>query len=374
MGTRSATLRRPSRTLRRPFRLFLIVAALMATATVVAAMSTAASRAGSGYAVTNLVSDGFVPAAHTDAHLVNAWGIAAGPSTPWWVADNGTGVSTLYDGNGVAAPLVVGVDSDPTGAVFNGSDQFVVNDRAGHSGPALFLFAGENGTIHGWNPAVSPPPPSTHAFIVVNKMREGAVFKGLAIAGSLLYATDFRNGKVDVFDGSFHQITTPGAFNDPTLPAGFAPFGIQNINGTIFVTYAKQMLPDRMDEVDGPGLGYIDAYDTSGHLLGRVASAGDLNAPWGIAWAPSGFGKFSGDLLVGNFGDGRINAFAPDTSGHFTHVGELTDTSGQPITIDGLWGIGFGNGAASGPTTALYFAAGPDGEAHGLFGRIDPAN
>jgi uncharacterized protein (TIGR03118 family) len=352
-------------------RLLFVLAAVAATA--VLAGSASATRAGAGYTVRNLVSDGFVPAEHTDAHLVNGWGIAAGPSTPWWVADNGTDVSTLYDGNGIAAALVVSVEGGPTGAVFNGSSEFVVNDGAGHSGPSLFMFASENGTIHGWNPAVPPPPPSTHAFVVVNRMNEGAVFKGLAIAGSRLYATDFHNGRVDVFDGSFHQIVTPGAFIDPGLPAGFAPFGIQNLGGTIFVTYAKQG-PDRMDEVDGPGLGYVDAYDQTGHLLGRVASAGDLNAPWGLAWAPVGFGKFSGDLLVGNFGDGHIHAFKQDTAGHFAAVGQLTDTSGRPIVIDGLWGIGFGNGNKSGPTTTLYFAAGPDDEAHGLFGRIDPSS
>jgi uncharacterized protein (TIGR03118 family) len=289
------------------------------------------------------------------------------------VADNGTDVTTLYDGNGVAVPLVVGVEGGPTGAVFNGSSDFVVSDRAGHSGPALFMFASENGTIHGWNPAVPPPPPSTHAFGVVNRMSEHAVFKGLAIAGSRLYATDFHNGRVDVFDGSFQPVVTPGAFTDPSLPAGFAPFGIQNLGGTIFVTYAKQG-PDKMDEVDGPGLGYIDAYDQSGHLLGRVASAGDLNAPWGMAMAPAGFGKLSGDLIVGNFGDGHIHAFKPDGSGHFTPAGQPTDASGHPIVIDGLWGIGFGNGNKSGPSTTLYFAAGPDDEAHGLFGRIDPSS
>jgi len=348
------------------------LAALAAAAVIVG--SAAATSTDAGYTVRNLVSDGFVPAEHTDPHLVNGWGIAAGPSTPWWVADNGTDVSTLYNGTGIAVPLVVGVEGGPTGAVFNEGSDFVVSDGAGHSGPSLFLFASENGTIHGWNPGVPPPQPSKHAFIVVNEANEGAVFKGLAIAGSRLYATDFRNGRVDVFDGSFHQINVPGAFTDPTLPEGFAPFGIQNIGGTIFVTYAKQQLPDRMDEVDGPGLGYVDAYDQNGHLLGRVASAHDLNAPWGMAMAPDGFGKLSGDLLVGNFGDGRIHAFKQDASGHFAPAGVLTDTSGRVIVIDGLWGIGFGNGNNSGPTTTLYFAAGPDDEAHGLFGRIDPSS
>jgi uncharacterized protein (TIGR03118 family) len=370
MGTLQwrATLRRS------PLKLVLLAAALVAASAVVASQSRAASEhaaAGTGYAVRNLVSDGFVPAEHTDPNLVNGWGITAGGSTPWWVANNGTDTSTLYDGQGIARSLVVQVEGGPTGAVFNGGSQFVVSDRMGHSGPALFLFASENGTIHGWNPAVSPPPPSTHAFVVASRRADGAIFKGLAIAGNRLYATDFHNARVDVFDGSFMPVNIPGAFVDPSLPAGYAPFGIQNLGGRIFVTYGKQDA-DRKDEIAGHGLGYVDAYDTAGHLLGRVASGGDLNAPWGLAWAPAGFGQFSGDLLVGNFGDGRIHAFAEGPAGHFAHVGPLRDSSGQPISIDGLWGIGFGNGTASGPTNALYFAAGPDDEAHGLFGRIDP--
>ena len=359
---------------RSPLRLIGLAAVVGAVVAGVAGQSLASSThsTAAGYSVRNLVSDGLVPAEHTNSNVVNAWGIAAGPTTPWWVANNGTDTSTLFNGDGTAIPLVVQVEGGPTGAVFNGSSAFVVNDRRGHSGPALFMFASENGTIHGWSPAVPPPPPSTHAFVAVSKIREGAVFKGLAIAGDRLYATDFHNNRVDVFDGSFTQINTPGAFADPSLPEGFAPFGIQNVGGRIFVTYGKQDA-DRHDEVDGPGLGFVDVYDTSGHLLARVASRGDLNAPWGIAWAPANFGPFSGDLLVGNFGDGRINAYAETTSGHFTHAGELGTTSGTPITIDRLWGIGFGNGSSSGPTNTLYFAAGPDHESHGLFGRIDAA-
>lgn len=350
----------------------LAAAAVAATATVAAQSAPAARTAAGGYIVQNLVSDGTIAAAHTDPHLVNAWGIAAGPTTPWWVADNGTDVSTLYDGNGNAAPLVVQVEGGPTGTVFNRGPGFVVTDRMGHSAPARFLFASENGTIHGWNPAVPPPSPSTHAFVVVSKVGEGAVFKGLAIAGNTLYATDFHNGRVDVFDSTFTQVDAPGAFTDPSLPAGYAPFGIQAIGGNVFVTYGKQDA-DRHDELHGPGLGFVDRYDTAGHLLGRVASRGDLDAPWGIAWAPAGFGRFSGDLLVGNFGDGRITAFRMTDTGQFVEAGQLTDRNGATLSIDGLWGIGFGNGAASGPTTTLYFAAGPDGESHGLFGRIDAA-
>jgi uncharacterized protein (TIGR03118 family) len=353
-------------------RLVVLAAAVAAVAAGTAGRSSAAAehQVAGGYVVRNLVSDGFVLAEHTNPNLVNAWGLAAGPTTPWWVADNGTDTATLFDGNGIARSLVVGVEGGPTGAVFNGGTQFVVTDRAGHSGPALFLFASENGTIHGWSPAVPPPAPSQHAFGGVSRMNEHAVFKGLAIAGDRLYATDFHNAKVDIFNGGFAQVDIPGAFQDPALPAGFAPFGIQNLGGVIYVTYAKQDAA-RHDEIDGHGLGIVDAYDTNGHLLGRVATGGDLDAPWGLAWAPAGFGPFSGDLLVGNFGDGRINAFAQNSSGHFTHAGVLRDASGEPIGIDRLWGIAFGNGNASGPTNTLYFAAGPDNESHGLFGRID---
>jgi uncharacterized protein (TIGR03118 family) len=352
-------------------RLLIWLTALVAAAAAAASLAgiTAASPQATGYLVSKLVSDQTGVAAHVDPHLVNSWGIAAGPSTPWWAADNGKDVSTLYNGSGVQIPLVVTVEGGPTGAVFNGGSGFPVSDNAGHTGPSKFLFATEGGTIKGWNSGVGPGSPSTHAFIVVNKIGEGAVFKGLAIAGNTLYATDFHNGRVDVFDAAFHQIMSPGAFVDPSLPAGYAPFGIQTVNDRIIVTYGLQDA-DRHDEMDGPGLGFVDAYDTAGHLLARVGSAGVLNAPWGVALAPSGFGQFSGDLLVGNFGDGRITAFQLRSNGSYQQVGQLADPSGKTIAIDGLWGIGFGNGNASGPMTSLYFAAGPDHEAHGLFGAI----
>jgi len=350
------------------------VLALLALVAITAGSSLASAHRSTAtrYVVTNLVSDGFVPAAHTDPHLVNAWGITASSGSPWWVANNGTGTSTLYDGNGVAqgGPLVVKVDDDPTGTVFNGGPNFVVHDKAGDSGSAKFLFATESGTILGWSPAVPPPAPSHKAFVAVHR-GHGAIYKGLAISGSTLYATDFHNGRVDMFDGTFGLVHAPGAFKDPNLPSGFAPFGIQNLGGTIYVTYAKQDATGH-DEVDGAGLGFVDAHDTAGTLIGRVASRGDLDAPWGLAWAPSaGFGDFSGDLLVGDFGDGRINAFHQESNGSFTFQGQLNDASHHVVVIDGLWGLGFGNGTGSGPATALYFAAGPGGEAHGLFGRID---
>ena len=348
-----------------------VLAAVIVTATATAA----GAKHDDGYTVHNLVSDGFVPADHTDANLVNSWGIAASATSPWWVADNGTDVSTLYNGIGVAqfppTPLVVGVAGDPTGIVFNGSSNFVINDGNGHSGPAVFMFATEGGTIRGWNPGVPPPPRSTQSFLGTSV--SGGVFKGLAIAGDRLYATDFHNGMVDVYDGTFTPVTTTGGFVDPKLPKGYAPFGIQNIGGEIFVTYGKQDAAAH-DEVDGQGLGIVDEYTTDGVLITRVATHGQLNGPWGLAMAPPDFGEFSGDLLVGNFGDGRINAFERMEHGGWQFAGQLRGTDGKKLAVDGLWGIGFGNGSGSGDMNDLYFAAGPDDEHHGLFGEISAAS
>ena len=329
-----------------------------------------AAAAGGSYKVHMLVADRPGHAAQTDSNLVNGWGIVAGPSTPWWVADNGTDKSTLYDGSGNSIPLVVDVGGGPTGTVFNGSSDFVVSSN-GDSGPALFLFASEDGKIRGWNPNVpASSPPSTKAFVVAG--RSGAIYKGLAIAWmgdqGYLYATDFHNGQVDVFNGSFVRQHWAGAFVDPNIPAGFAPFGIQAANGMIFVTYAKQDA-DAEDEVDGRHLGYVDAFATNGTFIANVASRGPLNAPWGIAWAPDSFGRFGGDLLVGSFGDGRIHAYRL-TAGGWMLDGTLSSASGQSIKIEGLWGMAFGNGGAAGPTNTLYFAAGPNGESHGLFGSV----
>ena len=325
------------------------------------------------YTVTNLVSDGTIPAAHTDANLVNAWGLTATASSPWWVANNATGTSTLYNGDGVAqfgtTPLVVSVPNSPTGAVANTTSDFVVSS-GGASGRAVFIFATEDGTIRGWNPGVPPPTLSTQTEVAVDNSTAGSVYKGLAIgsvgSSNFLYATDFVNGHIDVFDKTFHAVDMP--FVDPGLPAGYGPFGIQNIGGHLFVTYAKQSGGN--DEVAGQSLGFVDEFETDGTFITRVATRGQLNAPWGLAMAPSNFGRFSGDLLVGNFGDGTINAYAPQTDGTFAHRGQLRTADRKPVTIDGLWGLGFGNGSGSGATNALYFTAGPDDESHGLFGRI----
>ncbi|PYQ38609.1 MAG: TIGR03118 family protein [Acidobacteria bacterium] len=337
---------------------------LAAAALVFVTPAVARPPAPNSYIVHNLVSDGSIPADHTDPHLVNAWGMARSGTSPWWVADNETAVSTLYNGSGTPQSLVVNVPGAPTGTVFNGGTSFVVTNGT-TSGPARFLFASEDGTISGWSPAVSP----TQAVIAVTSAA-GAIYKGLAIAttpaGAFLYAADFHNARVDVFDGSFHPVATAGGFADPDLPSGFAPFGIQNLQGLIYVTYAQQDA-DAEDEVAGPGLGFVSVFDPDGHFRARVASGGPLNAPWGLAIAPADFGSFSGDLLVGNFGDGRINAYDLAT---FEAKGHLKTPDHKPLAIDGLWGIGFGNGVNAGPTTTLFFAAGPDDETHGLFGSV----
>src|SRR5690349_12720891 len=356
----------------------LTVLIVIAIAVVCGGQRTLATGPSQFYLQHNLISDGFVPADHTDTNLVNAWGLVPGPTRPWWIADNGTGKTTLFNvgANAIVTEFTVpgagGEQGNPTGLVFNGGTGFVVNNGVGAPAPARFIFASEDGTLSAFKgaPIVTVVPnPQAPA--------HGASYKGLAIdsvtAGQFLYATDFHNGKVDIFDSAFHAVTIPGAFTDPNLPAGFAPFGIQNINGTIYVTYALQD-EDQEDDVAGPGNGYVDAFDTSGNFIRRVASAGELNSPWGLALAPADFGRFSGDLLVGNFGDGRIHAFDPANltlAGEFEAVGLLHSAAGRPIQIDGLWALQFGRGgSANGPTTTLFFTAGPGDEEHGLFGSI----
>jgi uncharacterized protein (TIGR03118 family) len=323
---------------------------------------------GPGYTVTPLVSDQPNVAPLQDPKLVNAWGLTAGPTTPWWVANQATSSSTLYDGAGTKAALEVAVPGGPTGTVFNGGTGFPVTVD-GKQVAARFIFATLAGTIQGWP---TPPPAATTTTTAVDSSASHAVYTGLAISGNTLYAADFANGKVDVWDSSWAPITTPGAFQDPYLPSylHFAPFGIQAANGSIFVTYAKQPATPG-PEVHGRGLGIIDEYSPTGEFLHRVGSFGNLNAPWGVAWAPAtGFGRHSGELLVGNFGDGRINAFVQRPWGQWIADGQLRGADGHRLTVDGLWGIAFGQGAANSPTTSLYFAAGPEDGMHGLFGAI----
>lgn len=331
--------------------------------------------AGDFYQQHNLVSDGAIPADNRDTNLVNGWGIAFNPFGPVWVADNGTGVSTLYDGSGKIQPLVVQIPSpanasgpgNPTGIVFNASTGFVVSQGM-TSGASRFIFATEDGVIAGWSPNVD----TTHAIRVIDNSTTGAVYKGLAISaggnGSMLYAADFHNNRIDVFDSTFKTVMLgAGAFSDPGIPAGFAPFGLQAINGDIYVSYAKQDA-GKHDDVAGKGLGFINVFDPNGHLIKRLVSKGELNSPWGMALAPAGFGKFSGRLLVGNFGDGMIHAYDLATG---NSIGTLKDPGRRPIQINGLWGLAFGNGFNNQPIDTLFFAAGPGDEKNGVYGRID---
>jgi uncharacterized protein (TIGR03118 family) len=343
----------------------------LAVALVTAGTAAGASRhhPGDAYTVTPLVSDQTGMAPTVDPNLVNGWGISAGPTTPWWVANEYTDTSTLYDAAGTRfppppnGPLVVKVPGNPTGTVFNGGTTLqVLNGTA--MAPSRFLFATLSGTILGW-PAGAPA-----AIVGVDGSKWGAAYTGLAINGDTLYAADFANGHVDVFDGAWQPVVAKGAFHDRWLPKGYSPFGIQNLAGNIFVSYAK-VDPKTHREAHGKGLGIVDEYSATGGFIARVETHGALDAPWGMAWAPAaGFGKASGQLLVGNFGDGRINVFRQDKHGRWKKSGRLLTSDHKPLTIDGLWGIGFGNGATAGPTTTLYFAAGPDGATHGLYGSV----
>ncbi len=350
-----------------------LVVALGVLASLFAVASAAQANAGGNvYRQTNLVSDIAGVARLTDRKLVNPWGVAAGPTTPLWVADNGSDVATIYSGAvkgspPAIAPLVVDIPGGaPTGQVFNGTDGFVVSSGAA-SGPARFIFSSEAGTITGWSPAVPPPPPSTQAQPAAAV--PDAIFKGLAIAsnrqGTFLFAADFHHATIDVFDSHFNLVHLAGSFDAHGVPDGFAPFNVQELGGRLYVAYAMQDA-DKEDEVAGPGLGYVNVFDTSGRFLRRLAARGPLDAPWGLALAPKGFGRFSRDLLVGNFGDGRISAYDPH-SGKFR--GQLKNEDGNPIAIDGLWALQFGNGVTGSPTD-LLFTAGIADEAHGLFGSI----
>ena len=358
-----------------------IVAAGTLAGTVLGALPASAHT--SAYRQINLVSDQPGKAPLTDPDLVNAWGLASSPGTnaapgsPLWVADNGTDKATLYTGKTPVsvskASLVVSVTgAAPTGQVFNpDTSAFVVRDKKGHSGASVFIFDTENGTIDGWNPMVggTGSGPSTVTEVAHNRGAK-AVYKGLAIAQvsghSYLYAANFRSGRVEAYNGHFKRVTLPGGqFVDPKLPAGYGPFGIAEINGRLYVTFAKQDAM-RHDDVAGLGHGFVDVFTNRGAFVRRLVTRGALDSPWGLALAPAGFGQFSGDLLVGNFGNGHINVYSPATG---AHLGQLRRANGQPIVIDGLWGLRFGNGNAA-KTNQLNFSAGPDGEAHGLLGKI----
>jgi len=384
---------------------------------------------GNGYQQHNLVSDLAGAADHQDLNLKNAWGVFFNPNGPVWVANNATGTSTLYDGQGnpfvppgAAGPLVVTIPSVdgsghgvPTGLTFNSSGDFQIPGAA--PTPARFIFVTEDGVIAAWAGGSA----ATKVYPAGTSNPTGAVYKGVALAGNgtahFLYAADFHNKKIEVFDSTFTPVpgfggfTDPGipaeygpfnimaingtlyvadfhnkkievfdrtftpvpgfgGFTDPGIPAEYGPFNIMAINGTLYVAYAVKEA-DGDDEVAGQGLGFVDAYDPNGVLLGRVASHGTLNAPWGMALAPDGFGKFSNALIVGNFGDGKLQAYDLVKG---TPLGQLRDANNQVISIDGLWGIQFGNGVLNQPTTTLFFAAGPNDESDGLYGMLTPTN
>jgi uncharacterized protein (TIGR03118 family) len=352
-----------------------LIAALAIVSLVVSASR--AESAGQHYVQHNLVANtsSLYSATTTDPFLLNPWGIAFLPGGPFWIADNNKGFSTLYDGMGNIVPLQVEIPiptggtppSTPTGIVVNANPTlFIIPTTAD---PAIFIFAAEDGTISAWNPGFNP----TLAKLIVDNadLANGPVYKGLAMgtnsAGTFLYATNFRSGHVDVFDSTFAKATLSGDFTDPKLPMGYAPFGIASINGDLFVTYAKQD-PAKHDPVHGKGLGLVDIFDSDGHLIRRFASHGFLNAPWGVVQATFSFGQFSNDILVGNFGNGKINVFRPKTGEFLDH---LRNPENKPIAIDGLWTLTFGGALHSSPDV-LYFSAGPKNEMDGIFGSITP--
>jgi uncharacterized protein (TIGR03118 family) len=323
-----------------------------------------------GYQQNNLVADLPDVAILQDTNLVNAWGISFGPSNPFWVSANGTGLALLYsvtnDSQGMSQVSKLGLEvtipgeGNPTGQLFNNTTGFHTN---------LFIFASEDGTISGWRPALG-----TAAEVLASD--PNAVFKGITLAstadGPMLLLANFSHASVDVYDGDLNLV---GQFSDPNAPDGYAPFNVQSLGGMVFVTFAKQDA-DKLDDVPGSGHGLIDIFNPATGVFHRFSTGTDaggrnaaLNSPWGLAISPEHFGEHSDELLVGNFGDGTIMAF----SDRGRLRGLLEDTQHRPIVIDGLWALTFGNGTRAGVPGTLYFSAGPDGESHGLFGSLEPA-
>jgi uncharacterized protein (TIGR03118 family) len=317
------------------------------------------------YVAHPLVSDRGMGARVADKALVNGWGLAASPTGPWWTSNEATATSTLYDGEGRKQLLTVRVDGGPTGIVYNGGKGFVV--RSGRaSGPARFIYACEDGAIRGWSPAV-PHGWSTKAMVAVDAGATGAVFRGVTIAHGRLYATDFHNDRVLVYDDRWRPVVRAGAFVDPAIPEWYAPFGIQSVGSRIFVSYAYRAPPSGNDAPTG---GYVDEFDLDGRLVGRVGRMGPLNQPWGLAQGPDG------RLYVANFGTGRIAIFSRRSAG-WRFDDYIRGRGGKPLSVNGLWGIAFGNGRMAGPKDTLFFAAGPhhwvgetEADVHGLFGAI----
>jgi uncharacterized protein (TIGR03118 family) len=356
------------------------------------------------YTQTNLISDIPGMAAHTDPNLKNSWGLTRSPTgSPWWIANNNSGTSTLDDGNGNPIDIFVeangstsnfvvvpppgfaaaGTPSTPTGIVFNGSPtDFLLKIKGKPTGkPAVFIFATEDGTISGWNPAVNLLPggtaPSPNAVLEVDNSDKGApdsaVYKGMTsgeINGKrFLYVANFRSGRVEVYDTNFQRVNFgEEAFDDDSIPVGFAPFNIQNIGGSLFVTYAKQDAA-RHDPVGGDGLGFVDIFSTTGEFQGRLEHGNWFNAPWGVVWTPRDFGEFSNTILVGNFRSGWIAAFNGFTK---KFIGFVLKPDNSLVFIDGIWSLTFGNNGTAGPSTTLFFTAGPNNETDGLFGTLTP--
>jgi len=338
------------------------------------------------YIQNNLVSNtGDAPV--NDPNLQNAWGLVAGPlpaGTPWWISDNASGLETLYsvDPTGKSAsivPLVVTVPNapsqpapgSPTGVMFNGNPK-VFQLTPGNA--AIFLFVTEDGTVQGWNPAVKP----TTAVIKVDNSqkpnaRNGAVYKGSTIAKingqEFILAANFRSGKIDIFDSNFNQVHIPDAFEDESIPDGFAPFNVQGVGPDIYVTYAKQDAPKHDPVPAEPGLGFVTVFDEHGRILHHLQHGPWMDAPWGVVWAQPGFGQFTNTILIGQFRGFNVAAFDPVT-GKF--LGNLQNPDGSTLLIDGLWSLRFGNDGNAGPASKLFFTAGPDHETNGLFGTLTP--
>jgi uncharacterized protein (TIGR03118 family) len=337
------------------------VAAVAVAVAALAAAGSASSAPVNRFVVRTVASD------RGDRQLVNAWGLAASPTGPWWVANEARASSTLYDGAGRKQALRVRVVGGPTGVVYYGGNGFVVRDGRA-AGPARFLYACEDGTIRAWSPVV-PDSWSTQAVVAIDDGPTGALFRGLTIARDRLYVADFHNARVLMYDSKWRPLVRQGAFVDPALPVWYAPFGIQAVGDRIFVTYAWRA---PVDGNDAPTGGYVDEFDLDGQLVARVGSKHELDEPWGVALAPPGFGRFGGDILVANFGTGAINAYARDGVA-WKFRGRL------PVKAPGVWGIAFGNGAGAGPKTTLFYAAGPhrwhgatEVDIHGVLGSISP--
>jgi uncharacterized protein (TIGR03118 family) len=368
----------------------------LCTLTIAAVLAFSTEGMAQAYQQTNLVSDiqGLAqnpPNSQPDKQLVNPWGLVASSTSPWWVSDNNAGVSTLYNGQGVKQGLVVnipspvnGVAGTPTGVVFTGAAGFTFQAK-GSKASAVFTFVTEDGTVVAWGPAINPQDLPNDAFVVVSSSASGAtdaVYKGATIAQMtaggpfFLYVTNIRSGRIEVYDTNFDPVNLSGddasnpAFLDREIPEGFAPFNVQEVNGNLYVTYAKQNAT-KHDDFDFPGFGFVDKFSPKGKLLQRLENGPWLNAPWGVALAPANFGFFSSHLLIGNAGSGQIAVYDVD-SGRFD--GLLRDANGHAFQNDRLWALRFGNDQGAGPSNWLFFTAGISDEAHGLFGFFSPAD